>query len=791
MRIVPGKGPPDAKIVIVGEAPGREEVVRGEPFVGAAGRLLTEMLRRSGIDRKKCYITNIMRRRPPGNDFGEFYNDGRKRNDPSPMLVAGIKRLREEIAEINPHIVIALGAEPLRALTGHRHISKWRGSVVQVDGRKVVATYHPAGVLRMYKHRAVVELDLKHAKRESRDKEWLSQPQYKFLIRPTYDDVMLFINAGHKRLAFDIETVGKRVRCIAFAWGKREAICIPFMTLGHYNSSVEGVLHLNGHGEGAFGSYWSEEEEYRILQGLNAVLGSAEVKLIDQNHPFDSTILMREFGLICAALWIDTLALHHVLYSELPKSLAFLGSIYTDTSYWKGHNAADDEDEWVYNCTDAAVTYECADVLEKEAIGCGLWEFYRDHVQNTMLALTRAGSRGIPIDADVRAVKIKEREDKKEEICGKISRAYKLPDFNPSSPKQVKELLRDRLGMRLPKKQNKQSTDAKAVQKLIWRYPEKKNLLRAIVKYRNCVTVLGNFLTKELRDDGRLVTTYNVSGTVNGRISSSKNIWGEGFNSQQIEKSDVRECVSAPKGWAIIKTDLSQAEARYVYWDAGIARVVDKFREDPKFDIHTWNAAHNIYHVSEEDITKQQRQDSKVGVHGGNYGLGYKGASEKFGVSRAVAKMQMDGYHNGMPEIKSIWWPGIELEVRATRMLRTQFGRRRVFMGRLDNETFRSARAFKPQGTIGDIINRAFFITDRTLKGIGYPLMQEHDEIVFLVRRSHVHEGVQIIKEAYEYVLEFERTPYPLVIPVDVEVGGDWWNVQGYDEEKDYEKEIL
>lgn len=785
-------GPLDAKIMIVGEAPGREEVVRGEPFVGSSGRLLNEMLRRSDIDRRKCYLTNIMYDKPPGNDFGYFYDDG-KRQEPSQELIAGIKRLKQEIRDVNPNVVIALGAEPLRALTGERGIGKWRGSVLLWEGWKIVATYHPAGILRMYQWRAVGEFDLRRAKRESGCKEWKTKPKYHFTIGPTMDEVMSFFAAKHGKLSIDIETVGKRVRCIALAWSKSEAICIPFMTLGQYGRKHEGeVLRFNGFGEGAFGSYWSFEDEYKILRRLNDLLSDPDVQLIDQNHPFDSTRLLKEFGIVCRNLYIDTLALHHVLYSELPKSLAFLGSIYTNTPYWKGHDAGDDESEWEYNCTDAAGTFEVAEVLEGIAREEGMWRFYRDHVQNCMLALTRAQNRGIPISVEVREKKIEGMEETKAKIMVAIAKFRGGKELNPSSPKQVKEFLFDEMKMRrtTSRKTGKVSTDAKAIQKLVWRYPEREKLLRAILRYRSCVTVLGNFLNKELRPDGKLGTTYNVSGTVNGRISSSKNVWGEGINAEQIENSDVREVIVAPKGCVLIKTDLSQAEARFVYWDAGIKRIVERYLDDPKFDIHTWNAAVNIYNIPESEVTKQQRQDSKVGVHGGNYGLGAKGASEKFGISMDVAKLQMRRYHEGIPEIKEIWWPGIELEVRATRMLTNPLGRRRIFMGRLDEETMRSARAFRPQSTAsGDLINRAFFITDRTLKGIGYPLLPEHDEIVFVVKKTKVHEGVKIIREAYHYPLKFERTKELLEIPVDIEIGLDWWNVEEYDKEKDYDQD--
>ena len=73
MNYVPGYGPSNAKVILVGESPGREEVARGIPFIGPAGRLLDSMLGRVGINRQECYVTNIMKTRPPGDNFGFFY----------------------------------------------------------------------------------------------------------------------------------------------------------------------------------------------------------------------------------------------------------------------------------------------------------------------------------------------------------------------------------------------------------------------------------------------------------------------------------------------------------------------------------------------------------------------------------------------------------------------------------------------------------------------------------------------------------------------------------------------
>src|SRR4051812_4072876 len=127
--LVGPEGPLDARIVIIGEAPGVEEERTGRPFIGGSGQILSQVLAKAGIDRSQCYITNIMQIRPPQNDFGYFYED-KKRNNPSRLLVDGITRLEGELSRLRPNVIVPLGTEPLRAVTGLRSIEKWRGSIL-------------------------------------------------------------------------------------------------------------------------------------------------------------------------------------------------------------------------------------------------------------------------------------------------------------------------------------------------------------------------------------------------------------------------------------------------------------------------------------------------------------------------------------------------------------------------------------------------------------------------------------------------------------------------------------
>lgn len=133
---VPGKGPLDAKIVFVGEAPGRSEDERGEPFVGSAGRKLNEALEKSGLSRDSVYITNVVKCRPPNNRVPTDEERG-----------SCIDYLRAEIDIINPRVVCVLGNTASNSVLGVGEITKNHGRVIERDGRKYFLTFHPAAII--------------------------------------------------------------------------------------------------------------------------------------------------------------------------------------------------------------------------------------------------------------------------------------------------------------------------------------------------------------------------------------------------------------------------------------------------------------------------------------------------------------------------------------------------------------------------------------------------------------------------------------------------------------------
>jgi DNA polymerase len=136
-HVVVGTGPLDAKIMLIGEAPGRDEDMKSEPFVGSAGRILNELLEKGGIHRKDVYITNVVKCRPPENRTPRDYE-----------IEACHPYLQKQMEAISPKAIVLLGKTAAEALLGRTvEPGKEHGTIIEKDGIKYMITYHPAAMI--------------------------------------------------------------------------------------------------------------------------------------------------------------------------------------------------------------------------------------------------------------------------------------------------------------------------------------------------------------------------------------------------------------------------------------------------------------------------------------------------------------------------------------------------------------------------------------------------------------------------------------------------------------------
>lgn len=147
---VPGEGPPDAKIVFIGEAPGFNEDRQGRPFVGAAGQFLEELLGLAGLKRRDVFIANVVKHRPPNN------------RDPEPDEIAACALfLERQIAAINPPVIVTLGRFSMARWFPGERITRIHGQPRWADGRLIVPMLHPAAALHQPQNRPLIEADFR------------------------------------------------------------------------------------------------------------------------------------------------------------------------------------------------------------------------------------------------------------------------------------------------------------------------------------------------------------------------------------------------------------------------------------------------------------------------------------------------------------------------------------------------------------------------------------------------------------------------------------------------------
>ncbi len=148
---VAGEGPANASIMFIGEGPGFHENEQGRPFVGAAGKLLEELLGTIGMQRSQVFITNIVKCRPPGN------------RDPEPEEIQACDNyLERQIQAINPRVIVTLGRYSMGKFMPNAKISVIHGQAMRIKGRLIVAMYHPAAALHQRSLLSVIQDDFAH-----------------------------------------------------------------------------------------------------------------------------------------------------------------------------------------------------------------------------------------------------------------------------------------------------------------------------------------------------------------------------------------------------------------------------------------------------------------------------------------------------------------------------------------------------------------------------------------------------------------------------------------------------
>lgn len=740
VRYVGPSGPRTARIVIVGEAPGKHEDEQGRPFVGPSGWRLDAWLAQAGLRREDCYITNTYKFRPPNNRLTAV---------PAGERQHWIDALHQELAGLtDPYVIVPTGDVALRALTGHPlGIMATRGFVLAYDMPrrpvKVIPTIHPAATFRLPYLERRCQLDWRRIATEATDAA-LRLPSWTHHVDPTLSDLASFYDEVRRKadvLSLDIETFGGVVSCVGFSYTGSMSVTVP-------------TLRRDWPSDAAYAAAW---ESIRALCAL-------PVPKALQHGTYD-WYWLADFGITPVAWEWDCGAMHHALDAADDHNLNYMASMHLRMGPWK-HIPKDSEARLkfpsdahavrVYNGIDCVVQWQLADMFARR-LGPRL-PFYQRHYRDLFLPLLSLMQHGINHDEAMRGTLYSEfraeceaiqaelqqltdcdlrgAKNKKREAAGKMRdlSTRKLQDLFYRSWRLPQHVKRRATGESTP------TLDEVAIRQIMQPLQiaaEETGNELAQVRLLVCQHILEHRSKKKLSEfldagrfdpDGRMRSSYGFAPET-GRLSSSKNPKRGGANAQNQSRR-VRRVFIPDTGCVFVECDLSQAEDRIVkcltasLLPTGSRQneLLWRARAEPWENDEHLRAAAAIFGRSLDDVTaaytagdataKRQRFFGKKSRHASNYGEGGKHLSEdllKEGVvitPREGDRMIAAVIDHDVPEIRE-WQAEIRRRILRERRLANEWGRELLFeFDRLDDETFRRGYAFLPQSAVPALLNQ-------------------------------------------------------------------------------------
>ncbi len=395
--------------------------------------------------------------------------------------------------------------------------------------------------------------------------------------------------------------------------------------------------------------------------------------------------------------------------------------------------------------------------------------------------IKKAEERGILIDVDdMKKLSLKYHK----KLVDLENKIYKLSggEFNINSPKQMAEVLFDKLGLHTAglKKTTggARSTRESELEKLKDKHP----IIESILLYRELQKVISTYVDSILSivdKNNRLHTSLNQAGTTTGRMSSNnpnlQNIPVRGDYAKEIRKAFI-----ATPGYKWIACDYSQIEMRVMALFCGDENLINIFKEGG--DVHS-AVASRVFGVPEDQVTPDMRRSAKVINFGIIYGMGVNALKSNLGTSREEAQRFYDNYFEKFPKIRE-FFDRVKKETREKGYTETLFGRRRYFAGIKSKIPFIKAMAERMainaplQGTAADIIKIAMQKVDAELKekkldGKVHFLLQVHDELIYEAEDSVVKEATEIIKTIMETAVE-SRLP----LAANIYIGSNWASLE-------------
>ena len=354
---------------------------------------------------------------------------------------------------------------------------------------------------------------------------------------------------------------------------------------------------------------------------------------------------------------------------------------------------------------------------------------------------------------------------------------YAGEEFNIQSPKQLGELLFEKLEIPYPKKKKTSySTAREILDKIVDYHP----IVEKIIEHRTLNKIYTTYIVgikNCVKEDGKLHTIYTQTLTRTGRLSSIEP------NLQNIpirykEGKEIRKAFIPEENSVFLSSDYSQIELRMFAHMSGEQNLIDAFKHH--LDIHT-KTAMDIYHVSKDEVTKNMRRDAKAVNFGIIYGISSFGLAEDLGVDIKTAKKFLDNYLETFPGIKN-YMDKVIKDAYETGYVKTIMNRKRKIdelyntnhMIKVQGE--RMALNTPVQGSSADILKKAMIDIYNEFNRLNLKskmILQVHDELIFNVKNDE-------LEKVKEIVINFMENAYKLNVPleVDVEIGKNWYDAK-------------
>jgi len=479
----------------------------------------------------------------------------------------------------------------------------------------------------------------------------------------------------------------------------------------------------------------------------------------------------------------DTMVAHYVLQPELRHNMDYLAEIYLNYRTIpieelignKGKNQANMRDlpaeaVYKYACEDADITLKLHHVLKKELDVSGATSLFYDIEMPLVPVLAYMERNGVRIDTDA----LKETSQHFTERMNQIEKEiYQLAgvEFNVSSPKQVGEILFDRLKIATKAKKTKTGQYVTS-EEVLEGLRNKHEIVGKILDYRGLKKLLSTYIDALPLlinpKTGKIHTSFNQTVTATGRLSSSnpnlQNIPIRNEDGKEIRKAFIPE-----EGCEFFSADYSQIELRIMAHLSGDKNMIEAFHEGD--DIHAATAS-KVYKIGIGEVTREQRSKSKTANFGIIYGISVFGLAERMNVPRSEAKELIEGYFQTYPQIKEFMDKSIE-KARINGYIETVFGRKR-FLPDINSHNAvvrgyaeRNAINAPIQGSAADIIKVAMiriyqrFLAENIRSKM---ILQVHDELNFSVYPEEKDKVQSIVIE------EMEKA-YAMQVPLRADCG--------------------